>query len=356
MKRYCKAFALLTSMLFMLTSCTYSLLGSSSTPSTAASSAAQSSAPISSLPPDNGTSTPQVDSSGPVKPETPVKPVISPEYEDIAALSNQKVQWGPGTRLDNDGRPAEPVGLQKKYGKYGAYFISPDKDTKKIYLTFDEGYENGFTPKILDTLKEKGVSAVFFITYDYAKRNPELVQRMIDEGHIVGNHSTTHPSMPDLSLDEAKKEIQTLHDYVLQNFGYEMWLFRPPQGDFSERTLALAHSLGYLNIFWSFAYKDWDVENQSGYDSALAKVTKAPHAGGIYLLHAVSKDNSEILGAVIDNFRSKGFTLATFDLIGDPAAQTKAESSNTLSGSSEASSTTDSSNASSAAKDAVLIE
>ncbi|SDN61537.1 polysaccharide deacetylase family protein [Acetanaerobacterium elongatum] len=354
MKRICKAFALLAAMLFMLTSCTYSLLGSSSTPSTAASSAAQSSAPASSLPPDNGTSTPQVDSSGPVKPEAPVKPVISPEYEDLAALSNEKVQWGPGNQFGSDGRPTGPVSLQKKYGKYGAYFISPDKDSKKIYLTFDEGYENGFTAKILDTLKEKGVSAVFFVTYDYAKRNPELVQRMIDEGHIVGNHSTTHPSMPDLSLDEAKKEIQTLHDYVLQNFGYEMWLFRPPQGDFSERTLALAHSLGYLNIFWSFAYKDWDVENQIGYDAALAKVTKNPHAGGIYLLHAVSKDNSEILGSVIDNFTSKGYTLSTFDLSGDTAAQTKTESSRSTAESSPVSSNF--SDTSSPAKDAVVIK
>lgn len=354
MKRYCRVFALLAASLFMLTSCTYSLLKSSSTPSTAASSAGESSAPVSSLPPDNG-STPQVDSSGPVKPEAPVKPVISPEYEDLAALSNEKIQWGPGTRLDNDGRPAEPVGLQSKYGKYGAYFISPDKDTKKIYLTFDEGYENGYTPKILDTLKEKGVSAVFFITYPYAKSNPDLVQRMIDEGHIVGNHSTTHPSMPDISLDEAKKEIQTLHDYVLQNFGYEMWLFRPPQGDFSERTLALAHSLGYLNIFWSFAYKDWDVESQIGYDAALAKVTKSPHAGGIYLLHAVSKDNSEILGAVIDDIRSKGYTLSTFALGGESSARTKSESSGKLSGSSKASDI-DSSDTSSTVKDAVVIQ
>ncbi len=323
MKRYLKTGAMLAALLFMLTSCTYSLLDGTGAqpPSSAAPSSTEPSSQPESLPPP-AVSTPQTESSGPEVPEAPVKPVISPEYEDLTALSNAKVKWGPGTHFNADGRPTDLIPLQEKYGKYGSYFIGPDNG--KIYLTFDEGYENGYTPAILDTLKEKGVSAVFFVTYDFAKRNPALVQRMIDEGHIVGNHSTTHPSMPDKTLDEGKAEIMTLHDYVVQNFGYEMWLFRPPQGDFSERTLALAHSLGYLNIFWSFAYSDWDPANQMGYDAALAKVTANPHSGGIYLLHAVSKDNSEILGAVIDNFRAKGYELATFDLAGEPQASEEA--------------------------------
>ncbi|MFA9380893.1 MAG: polysaccharide deacetylase family protein [Acetanaerobacterium sp.] len=306
----------------MLTSCTYSLTGddASDIPSSSAESDAQ---PKSSLPPAE-TSVPEVESVPPEMPEAPVRPAISAQYEDIASLDAEAVQWGPGVRLDKDGRPEAPVMLQEEYGKYGAYFIAPDNG--KIYLTFDEGYENSYTPSILDTLKEKGVSAAFFVTYPYAKGNPALVQRMIDEGHAVGNHSTTHPSMPTKTLDECKTEIMTLHDYVLQNFGYEMWLFRPPEGAFSEQTLALTHSLGYLSVLWSFAYKDWDINNQMGYDGALAAVTKSPHSGGIYLLHAVSKDNAAILGDVIDKLRAEGYELSPFTLAGEKNAAGTASS------------------------------
>lgn len=257
-------------------------------------------------------------------PEAPVKPVITAKYGDITKLDGTKQGWGPGTQLRSDGRPAGPVVFQEKYGKYGTYFIAPNEN--KIYITFDEGYENGYTPKILDTLKKKGVSAVFFVTMDFAKREPALVQRMIDEGHVVGNHSTTHPSMPEKSLEECKAEIQQLHDYILEKFGYEMWLFRPPRGEFSEQTLALANSMGYINVFWSFAYKDWETDNQMGAEAAFAKVTKAPHNGGIYLLHAVSKDNAEILGDVIDNFRERGFEVAPFDLKDDDHGDLEADS------------------------------
>ncbi len=304
-------------VLLMLTSCTYSLLGGAS--SEVSSKPAESAPPaVSELPPTEP-STPEVESVPPELPDAPVRPAISAQYEDIAALANTQVPWGPGNRLDKDGRPEAPVQLQGKYGKYGAYFIAPDNG--KVYLTFDEGYENGYSASILDTLKEKRVSAVFFVTYPYAKSNPQLVQRMIDEGHIVGNHSTKHPNMTTISLDECKTEIMTLHDYVLQNFGYEMWLFRPPEGAFSEQTLALTHSLGYLNVLWSFAYKDWDVNNQMGYDAALAATTKSPHSGGIYLLHAVSKDNDAILGAFIDAIRAAGYEFSTFDLAGEKQEQ-----------------------------------
>lgn len=297
----------------MLTSCTYSLFDDDAQ-SKAASEESGPSSQAEILPPADP-SAPEVESVPPELPEAPVRPAISAQYEDIASLPSAQVQWGPGTRLDKDGRPEEPVLRQTQFGKYGAYFIGPDNG--KIYLTFDEGYENGYTESILNTLKDKRVSAVFFITQPYAKSNPQLVQRMIDEGHIVGNHSTKHPNMTTISLDECKTEIMTLHDYVLQNFGYEMWLFRPPEGAFSEQTLALTHSLGYLNVLWSFAYKDWDVNNQTGYDAALAATTKSPHSGGIYLLHAVSKDNDAILGTFIDTLRAEGYEFSTFDLAGE---------------------------------------
>lgn len=225
----------------------------------------------------------------------------------LSTLDNTKQGWGMGHNRDEQNRPTASLYFQEKYGKYNAYYI---KDTQKtIYLTFDEGYENGYTSKILDTLKEKETPAVFFVTYDYCKRNPELVQRMIAEGHVVGNHSWSHPSMPSVSTEEAKDEIMKLHDYVKTTFGYEMTLFRPPMGEFSERTLSLTQQLGYKSVFWSFAYVDWNPDNQMGYAPAYEKVSGAYHEGAIYLLHACSKDNADILGAVIDDMKSKGYAL-----------------------------------------------
>lgn len=225
--------------------------------------------------------------------------------KELEALDNTKQGWGQGKQVDQDNRPISAVEFQNKYGKYDAIFIKDN--TNEVYLTFDEGYENGYTPKILDVLKQKNVPAVFFVTYDYAKQNPDLVQRMIDEGHIIGNHSYTHPSMPTLSIAKACVEITSLHDYIKENFDYTMTLFRPPMGEFSERTLALTQSLGYQSVFWSFAYVDWNTKKQMGADQAYTKVVGGLHNGAVYLLHAVSKDNAEILGAFIDEAEKQGF-------------------------------------------------
>lgn len=232
-----------------------------------------------------------------------ITPIIN--YEN---LDNTKQGWGQGRQVDPDKRPVSCTQFQNKYGKYNAVFIGDN--TKKIYLTFDEGYENGYTPKILDSLKEKKVPAVFFVTYDYAKRNHDLVQRMIQEGHIVGNHSYPHPSMPTLSFSKASDEITKMHSYIKENFNYTMTLFRPPKGEFSERTLALAQSLKYKSIFWSFAYVDWNPQQQMGADKAYKKVVSGLHNGAIYLLHAVSKDNAEILGSFIDKAKEEGYEFA----------------------------------------------
>lgn len=233
-----------------------------------------------------------------------------PTQEDIQAMSSESNGWGQGVQTDDLNRPAGCLQYQEKYGEHSVRFIMNDSEEKDIYLTFDEGYENGYTGQILDTLKEKNVKAVFFITMDYAKKEPELVQRMIDEGHVVGNHSVTHPAkgLPSESLAEQENEIMELHNYVKDNFGYEMYLFRCPAGIFSEQTLGVFDKCGYTGVFWSFAFHDWDPENQMDESAALEQTVNSLHPGAIYLLHAVSSTNTAILGDFIDQAQSQGYT------------------------------------------------
>lgn len=222
--------------------------------------------------------------------------------------SGEKTAWGLGASTDSYGRPLDAVNAEAKYSELGGLFIG-DAEHKRLWLTFDEGYENGYTEKILDVLKEKNVRAVFFVTYDYAKDNPELIRRMIDEGHTVGNHTMSHPSLPECSDSEMKREISELHDYIKQQFGYEMYVMRPPKGEFSERVLACAKEMGYTTVLWSFAYLDWNTEKQPEPVSALEKIISKTHPGEICLLHAVSKTNAEILDRVIDNWRENGYII-----------------------------------------------
>lgn len=231
------------------------------------------------------------------------------EYAHLYDYSANKIAYGMGVECDNMNRPLGAISAQREYGDKGALFIG-DETNKRLWLTFDEGYENGYTADILDTLKEKGVSAVFFVTYDYCLKNPELVKRMIDEGHTVGNHTWTHPSLPECSPDELYAEISLLHDYVEDNFGYEMYVMRPPMGEFSERVLACAKELGYTTVLWSFAYADWDVNAQPSKSAAYEKITSKTHNGAIYLLHAVSETNTEILAEVIDYWHENGYAVS----------------------------------------------
>lgn len=244
--------------------------------------------------------------------DTPVvaQPIEGQEIDlsTISQYENVLIKWGHGTSRDKDNRSTACIGLQEKYGEYGGLFIMPN-DEKKMYITFDEGYENGYTTKILDALKEKNCPAIFFVTLPYVKSNPDLIKRMIDEGHVVGNHSVRHKSMPTLKPVEAMNEITGLHNYMVENYNYQMTLFRPPEGAFSVQTLALAKELGYKTVLWSYAYLDFDVNNQMGVEKAFPKVTSAAHNGAIYLLHAVSKDNAEMMGDLIDNFRENGYSL-----------------------------------------------
>ena len=239
-------------------------------------------------------------------------PGLETDFSAVAKLDNTASGWGPGTRMNKEGRPESPVAYQEKYGQYDADFIKAN--TEKVYLTIDEGYENGYTAEILDVLKDKNCPAVFFVTMPYVKQNPELVQRMIDEGHVVGSHSVTHPSagMPSLSLEKQANEISELHQYVKEHFNYDMYLFRYPAGIFSEQSLALVQQLGYRSVFWSFAYRDWVTDDQPDPDQALATLAKRSHPGAIYLLHAVSKTNTQIMGQFIDDTRAAGYTFACY--------------------------------------------
>lgn len=231
---------------------------------------------------------------------------------DYYSLNNDKKGWGQGYNVNDKNQPLCSIDYNNLYGKYDGIFMG--SKSKTMYLTFDEGYENGYTSQILDTLKEKKVSALFFVTYDYVNRNDALIKRMIDEGHVIGNHSWSHPSMPDISVEDCRSEITKLHDYMLENYNYKMTYIRPPRGEFSERTLAITQDLDYKTIFWSFAYLDYDVNNQPDATSAFNRITEASHDGAIYLLHAVSKTNTEILGKVIDKWKTDGYSIAKFDI------------------------------------------
>ena len=180
---------------------------------------------------------------------------------------------------------------------------------KKIYLTIDEGYEYCTTASMLDTLQEKGVKATFFVTLPYAQSEPDLIRRMISEGHVIGNHSTTHPSagLPSQDIETQKNEILQTDAYVREQYDYSMYLFRFPAGKFSEQSLAIVNNCNYESIFWSFAYLDYDVDNQPDQAESLQKMISRLHPGAIYLLHGQSATNAAVLGDFIDQARELGY-------------------------------------------------
>lgn len=197
--------------------------------------------------------------------------------------------------------------------RHGAVFLG-DTTKKELYLTFDNGYENGFTPKILDTLLAKKVPAIFFVTGHFVKEQPELLKRMAKEGHLIGNHSWSHPDMTTVPNQKIRDELTKVSDAVQQVTGQAtMRYLRPPRGIFSDRTLAVTKELGYTNVFWSVAYKDWDTKVQRGAKYAYDNVIAQLHPGAVILLHSVSKDNAEALGTIIDEARKQGYEFKSLD-------------------------------------------
>lgn len=217
----------------------------------------------------------------------------------------QKRCWGLKRQPNNQTPIADP-GADKVLEKYHGKYVG-DVSKKIIYLTFDEGYENGYTAKILDTLKENNVKAAFFITGPYLNEHQDLVKRMVDEGHTVGNHTIHHPSLPEKSDSEIEEEVLGLERAFTEKFGAKMKFLRPPKGEYSERSLSITSKLGYCNLFWSFAYDDWHRDKIRGPEYAYKVVMKNIHNGEIMLLHAVSKDNADALDMIIKGAITNGY-------------------------------------------------
>ena len=220
--------------------------------------------------------------------------------------------WGLSFRQEG----APPIGNAGKdqLRQYQAAYIG-NVGEKVLYLTFDAGYENGCTAKILDTLKEKQVPAAFFLVGNYIRRSPDLVRRMVAEGHTVGNHTMHHYDMSRLSDKAAfSKELTDLEALYKETVGQELPKFyRPPQGIYSEENLKMAQELGYKTLFWSLAYVDWNNDAQPTREAAFAKLLPRTHNGAVVLLHSTSKTNAEILGELIDKWKEAGYRFGTLE-------------------------------------------
>ena len=239
--------------------------------------------------------------------EQPVSPASSP-----AAIPAVSADWGLSFQTEGE----TPIGnaTVEELAQYDAYYVG-DTSRKVIYLTFDCGYENGYTEPILDALKKHNAPAAFFVVGNMIESAPEIVRRMAEEGHIVGNHTFHHPDMSSISDPAAfQQELNTLSALYQETVGEEMPLFyRPPQGKYSTENLKQAHELGYQTIFWSLAYVDWYVDDQPTAEEAYAKLLPRIHDGAIVLLHSTSRTNAEILDDLLTRWESMGYTFASLE-------------------------------------------
>lgn len=220
--------------------------------------------------------------------------------------------WGLGFGKDG----SQPTGNASaaELAEYNAYFVG-DTEEKIIYLTFDCGYENGNTEAILDALKKHNASATFFVVGHYLESAPQLVKRMVEEGHTVGNHTYHHPDMSKIS-DKAsfQKEMDEVKNLYREITGQEITMYyRPPQGKYSISNLQMAKELGYSTFFWSLAYVDWNVDKQPSHEEALDKLCRRVHPGAIVLLHNTSKTNGEIMDELLTKWEEMGYTFGTLE-------------------------------------------
>ena len=237
----------------------------------------------------------------------------------VSIFSRQVIETGSwGLSFRTEGAP--PVGNvgSAQLEKYDGVFLG-DPSKKVIYLTFDAGYENGCTEKILDALKKHNVKAAFFLVGNYMEQNADLVRRMVEEGHIVGNHTMHHPDMSKISDKAAfEKELSDLEALYKDITGKDMpKYYRPPQGNYSEENLKMAQELGYKTVFWSLAYVDWNNDAQPTPEQAYSKLLPRIHNGAVVLLHSTSKTNAEILDDLLTKWEQMGYTFGTVEELFD---------------------------------------
>ena len=228
-------------------------------------------------------------------------------------IDTKELNWYFKT-IGNGKPPLPPSDFSKYPTIYNLHFIG-DTTKKNIYLTFDAGYENGYTGPILDILKKHNVKAAFFVVKPYIKSNPDLIKRMVSEGHLVCNHSARHPSMAKIiDFNKFKKEFSDVETVYEEVTGLKMPnFFRPPMGKYSELSLKFTKDLGYKTIFWSFAYMDWEINNQPSPEFAKKRILDRTHPGAIILLHSVSKTNAEILDSVLTEWNNQGYKINTLN-------------------------------------------
>ena len=228
----------------------------------------------------------------------------------VQASAQTNPNWGLSFQKEGE----TPVGNASSdyLAQYNAYYVG-DSSEKKIYLTFDAGYEAGYTASILDTLKKHNVKAAFFVVGNYLETSPDLVKRMVEEGHTVGNHTYHHYDMSQISeMDAFRQEMESVETKYIDITGLEMEKFyRPPQGKYSEPNLQMAQELGYTTVFWSLAYVDWYQDNQPTKEQAFEKLLPRMHSGAIVLLHSTSKTNCEILDELLTKWEEMGYTFGT---------------------------------------------
>ena len=226
--------------------------------------------------------------------------------DDVKTSVSGDGNWG--LSFQSAGDPPVANATADELAEYNAYYIE-ETEEKVMYLTFDAGYENGCTAKILDTLKKHKVPAAFFLVGNYIESEPELVKRMVSEGHIVGNHTFSHPDMSAISSEDSfRNELESLEKLYKETTGLEMLkIYRPPQGRYSESNLQMAKDMGYTTVFWSLAYVDWYDDQQPTREEAFKKVIPRIHPGAIVLLHSTSTTNAEILDELICKWKEMGY-------------------------------------------------
>ncbi len=240
--------------------------------------------------------------------------------ETMDRNSNKAIQtsadgnWG--LSFQTEGQPPIGNATSDELKKYDSYFLGNTQE-KVIYLTFDAGYENGYTPTILDALKKHNVPATFFVVGNYIQTSPDLIKRMVAEGHTVGNHTFSHPDMSKISsLDSFAKELNDLGKLYEETVGQPMTKFyRPPQGKYSTMNLQMAKDMGYKTFFWSLAYVDWYQDKQPTKEEAFKKLLGRIHPGAVVLLHSTSKTNAEILDELLTKWEEMGYTFKSLDQI-----------------------------------------